>query len=299
MSERQTELSAPLLPRDGVGARPLFAVVAIVVALACLASLGARAAFRAAETWSTELQTAMTVRILSPTTEGAAERAALALRTIDGVTSATAMDRKRAAELLRPWLGSGDLPEDLPLPALIEVGINPAVLDVEKAVAAKLAKQGFTADVDDHSRWAQDVQRASGVVRSLALVALGLLAGAGLATVAFAARASLETRRDVVEIAHMVGAEDKFVASAVQDRFVRLGLQAGAAGAGGALVTALLVWLALGSGDGADGTKALLGGASVIHWTDIWILLVAPVLAAAASGLTARLSALATLRRLF
>jgi cell division transport system permease protein len=56
--------SAPLLPPDSGRDRPLFAVSAILVFLACLAALGAAGAWSAAEGWTTQLAEELTVQIL-------------------------------------------------------------------------------------------------------------------------------------------------------------------------------------------------------------------------------------------
>jgi len=49
-----------------------------------------------------------------------------------------------------------------------------------------------------------------------------LIAAAAAAVVAFATRAGLAGRRDVVEVLHMTGAEDGFIARLFQVRFARV-----------------------------------------------------------------------------
>jgi hypothetical protein len=60
-------------------------------------------------------------------------------------------------------------------------------------------------------------------------VVLLVLTAAALA-VAFATRGAMAGSRDSVEVLHLVGANDAFIAREFQSRFVRLGLKGGAIG---------------------------------------------------------------------
>jgi cell division transport system permease protein len=283
-----------LLPADRRQARPLMVVVAIMCALGCLAGLIARAGFRAADTWTSDLRSAMTVLVEAPRTEQDVTRAAAIIRAVPGVTGAIPMSRERAKQLLRNY-GSdiGPLIDELPVPRLIEVGIDPQQTGLQQAIDGRLEAAGFTAEVDDHSRYSGEILRTSGVLRGFALVALLALLGAAGASIAFAARAALETRREAVEILHLVGAQDAFVAAEVQRRFLRLGFVAGVVGAGSAGVLVLLALLVLSSG-----ATGLTAGGALFHWSDVWVLLVAPFVTALASAAAAWVAARETLREL-
>jgi ATP-binding cassette subfamily F protein uup len=65
---------------------------------------------------------------------------------------------------------------------------------------------------------------ASTIILSGAAVVLLVLAAAALA-VAFATRGAMAGSRDSVEVLHLVGADDDFIAREFQSRFVRLGLR--------------------------------------------------------------------------
>lgn len=283
-----------LLPADRRQARPLMIVVAIMCALGCLAGLIARAGFRAADTWTSDLRSAMTVLVEEPRTDQDLIRAATVTRAVPGVTQAEPMTRQRAKDLLES-VGSdiGPLLDELDVPRLIEVGVDPQAEGLKARIADQLEQAGFTAEVDDHSRYSSEILRTSGVLRGFALVALVALLGAAGASIAFAARAALETRREAVEILHLVGAQDAFVAAEVQARFLRLGFVSGLAGAAvaGVLVVAGLAVM-------SAGATGLTQGGVLIQWSDAWILLLAPIVTAAASALAAWIAARETLREL-
>jgi cell division transport system permease protein len=285
---------AALLPADSRQVRPLTIVVAIMCALGCLAALGAAAGFRAADTWTSDLKSAMTVVVQNPRDDASLARAAQIVGGIEGVTRSVAMTRERAKDLLKNYgTDMGATLDALPAPRLIEVGVAARQSRVAERMDAALKQAGYTSFVNDHSRFTGEILKTSAVVRILALSALVALIVAAVASIAFAARAALETRRDAVEILHLVGAKDEFVAREVQVRFLRLGLIAGGIGA---LVAGVI--MLIGTGIFAIGATDLTSGAALLKWTDIWILLVAPLVTAAASAWAAHVAARATLREL-
>jgi cell division transport system permease protein len=181
----------------------------------------------------------------------------------------------------------------LPAPRLIEVGVAARQSGVSERIDRALKAAGFTSFVNDHSRFTGEVLRTSALVRIIALAAVTALLIAAIASIAFAARAALETRRDAVEILHLVGARDDFVAREVQVRFLRLGLISGGIGAGAAAIIMLI-----GVGVFAIGATDLTSGSPLLSWTDIWILIVAPFVTAGASAWAAHIAARATLKEL-
>jgi cell division transport system permease protein len=285
---------AAILPTDTRQVRPLGIQMAIMCALGCLAALAAIAGFRAASTWTTDLKSAITVMVEEPRDDTALNRATEIVRAVEGVSSAAAMSREKAKTLLRNYGSNvGPLIDELPLPRLIEVGLANTEPGTQERIEAALERGGFTATVDDHSRYAGEILRTSTALRALALTALLFLVIAALASIAFGARAALQTRADAVEIMHLVGAEDSFVADEVQARFMRLGFIAGLFGAVGAglIGFGLTSLMALGSSD-------LTRGTPLVVLADIWVLVMAPFVTAIASAIAARLAARETLKEL-
>lgn len=284
----------PLLPADSRQVRPLTIVVAIMCGLGCLAALTVRSGFRAADNWTNDLESALTVLVSSPRDEQSLTRAVVISRSVEGIASANLMPKSKAKALLRTYGANiGALIDELPLPSLIEVGLVDKNKNSAGLLEAELKKAGYSVEIDDHSRYSGEILRTSMVLRGFALLALLALIIAAVASIGFAARAALETRRDAVEILHLVGAEDAFVAREVQSRFMRLGLIAGGIGAIGAGLMTVL-----GSGLMLIGASGMTKGADLLKWYDIWILLLAPIVTAGASAIAARIAARSTLREL-
>lgn len=289
---------APILPRGEAREGALFMVMAIICALACLSALGARAAYRAADNWTASLSGSMTVQLT--TSEDPFEKASAlqnaehALRETPGVIRAKGIDKKRAGELLEPWFGKGPLPDDLPLPSLLEIQVDPAAAPTPQKLERALRAAGLDAQVDDHKRWAGSVSNAAGALRVGALGILALLGAAAAATVSFAARAGLEARRDIVEALHLVGAQDRYISRLFEHRFLGLGVRAGVVGALLAIAgsVGLIVWLQ------KSGATHLLLGEVPLQPADYAILAFTPLMAGVIGMATARLSVMAALKKL-
>ncbi len=286
-----------LLPASSQTDRPLFVVVAILTALACAAGMGARATWSVTGAWTAELAGAATVQVRASaglTSEAAALEAADIARSLPGVADARALPRREAEALLEPWFGPDGLPADVPLPGLVDVRFEATQPAQASDVAAALAARGLDVLVDDHSRWAGPLMRAASAARGLALVIVALLTAAAAAVISYAVRASLNARRDIVDVLHMAGAGDGFIAREFMDRFITLGLRAGLAGA---VMAAFLAVLLMSATHASATAEEYFPSFRLAPW-DVLILLTAPPAAAGVAALTARRTVLQALRQM-
>ena len=281
---------APLLPRQDGRDRALSFVVASLCFLACLAVYAMLASSRAVGGWDRELTASATVQVRPKPDETGGEAAASAAETlagVPGVTEAAALDRQAAEKLLEPWLGKGNIPDDLPIPHLVTVELDPQHPASVAAMNAALSQAGLDATVDDHGRWMADVQRSGAAVRGAAATGALLVAAAAAAVVAFATRAGLAARRDVVEVLHLSGARDRYIAGLFQRRFAFLAARSGAYGA---LAAAAAAALARGLG-GSDGFTPVLPFA----WSDLLAAAPCPLAAGLVAAVAARRTAMGIL----
>ncbi|MEM5515763.1 FtsX-like permease family protein [Henriciella sp. AS95] len=277
--------ATPLLPESDAREAALFFVVAALCFLAVLAALTARGTYTAAKAWSAQVEGQMTVRLMDTDRRGAEEAAAI-VRGVPGVRSAAVLSQEELEDLLAPSFGPGGIPEGVPLPLLIAVETVADAPAEASAVNAALKAGGFNAVAEAHSTYAAEARRALGTLRIAAIGVVVLLAATAIAVIAFATHAALLARKDIVDVLHLAGAEDSFIAQLFSRRFWTLGLKAGAAGSVAALaVTAMIVFSARSAGSQSQ----LLPQLSLDFW-DLVILAVTPV----AAGLAARWAARGT-----
>jgi cell division transport system permease protein len=282
---------APFLPEKEARDGALIFVVAVLCFLACLTAMAVIAADRAAGGWTGQLVGEATV-IVRPrggeTPDAAAARAAEALSGAPGVAEARALEPAKAYDLIRPWLGDVSDLEDLPVPRLVAVTLDGKHPASARQLSAALKSQNVDATVDDHSIWIKDIRRAGGLVRWLGAGVFLLIAAAAGAVVAFATRAGLAARRDVVEVLHLAGAEDGFIARLFQVRFARVAGLAGLLGAGAAA--------ALGTGLRIAGGGEGLTPALPLAWSDLLAVIPCPLLAALVAAAAAQYTAMKLIR---
>ncbi len=273
----------PLLPKRDERDFALTFVVAVLCLLACLTALTAIAADRGARGWSRQLTGSATIVVRpkgAESPDAAAARAAETLAGLKGVTEARALAKDEAEELLEPWIGREALLEDLPVPRLVVVELDQATPATAQSLDSALQAAGLDASVDDHSRWIGDIERSAALIRWAAIGVFVLIAAAAAATIAFATRAGLAARRDVIEVLHLSGAKAPFIARLFQARFARMAAVAGLFGAAGAAM--------IGAGLRLAGGGAGLAPVLPLVWSDLAWLLPCPAIAALTAALAAR-----------
>ena len=206
------------LPLAGdASARFLPWIIGCMVYLAALAVAAALSAENLAERWHADLAGRFTVELppAPPSDEKEAKLRNITgfLSTIDGVIAVKLVGDSEKAALLQPWLGGIELPDDIALPDLIVVEAGKAV-DLAK-VSVELVAIDPAIRVDDHANWNGDLLAFSNSMKILALIVLSLIALTAVSTVIFVTRTGLAIHRRVIEIVHLVGARDSYIARPV------------------------------------------------------------------------------------
>lgn len=274
-------------------------LIAFMVYLAALALAGAIAVSNLTERWDSGLSDQMTVQVPPPRggdNDGLhAERVAAALEILRGergVRAAESVDDGEMAALLEPWLGEGAAREDLPLPALIAVEVEPANPPDPERLQGMLRAVSPGVVVEDHKRTLGRFLAVTQSLQLLALLVVGLVAGAAVISVVFVTRTGLAVHRQVIELLHLIGARDGYIAAQFQRQALKLGLAGGLIGVALAGVTILL----LGQVFAASGSVVVPDlGLSFRQWLLLALIPLATTLVAMA---TARWTVLRTLARL-
>lgn len=223
-------------------------LIAPLTYLACIAILLALAATGLADRWDSGLTGTLTVEL--PAEDDAAtrirmrEEALAVLRGWPDIRTAEPLPEAEILRLLAPWLGDGLALADLPLPQLIDVRL--ALRDETRAfdvsgLAVALAETVPGAVLDDHGAWRDDLLALAGAVRVGAVVLLAIIAGATVAAIVSMTRAGLAIHRPTIELLHIIGATDMFIARQFQRRALGLALRGALMALALVLVTVALV----------------------------------------------------------
>ena len=187
--------------------------------------------------WNESILGALTVQVM-PVVESNKE-AALAetlrqqskavefLNKWNGIEKATPLKDKQLNRLIQPWLGDGIEVSDLPIPRLIDVKIKKgAQIDFLK-LSESLAEVAPLASIDNHKLWLDKLIKFADSLRLLALVVLVLVVVVTSGAIFYCTQTSLGLHKSVIEILHMMGCEDTYVAQQYARKTAFLGFMGG------------------------------------------------------------------------
>jgi cell division transport system permease protein len=286
-------VATPIVPRGSIAVRSLTAVIAIMTFLAALTTGAVMMVLGAARDWQADVGREVTVQVRPAAGRDIEADVAKTLdivRAAAGIADVRAFTKQESAALVEPWLGSGLALDQLPIPRMIVVKLQPGAKPDFTDLRKTLVSQVPSASLDDHRRWVDRMRTMAGTAVFGGIVVLGLVLAATVLSVTFATHGAMAANRPIIEVLHYVGATDGFVLSQFQRHFLILGLKGGAIGGGIAIalfgfLEAANAWLA--GTPGGDETTALLGG----FWLGIpgyVALLALIVLMAVATALASR-----------
>jgi len=240
--------------------------------------------------WTGGLSQEMTIQVAHVRGQdiaAAVEEARAIAQDFPGVLEAVTLPGEAGAKLLEPWLGTRSL-EGLPVPRLIRVVVDPAatpdLLALERALS-----QVKGARLDTHRKWEAELTRMARALSVLSYAILLLISVSAIAIVIFATRAVLQANRPIVDLLHLVGARDSYIARQIDGRFLRTGMLSGFIGVGMGLFTFLLLGLSNGSGVAAASRNLLFAAPEIAIWSYAFLFLV-PVAATLICLITARIT---------
>ena len=214
------------------------------------------------------------------------------LNALPGI-QARVMTNEDIAKLIGPWLGSGDLLQELPMPVLVDVTRlevdgapdNDQILSTAKDVIADVT-------LDTHEEWLADLMQLAKACRMILIVISVILAITAALTVAATAKTRLALHKAEVDLLHLIGATDSYIATQFQRQAFRLATEGAAAGLLAAIITMAVIGFA----------KQHLGDTLVpqirLSWVEWLTLLVTPAIAGLIAIIASRFTVLHVLKKM-
>lgn len=289
----RTQRPGSIIPANLGALRSLTVAMTVMCYLACLA-IGALVLInRAVSSWTDSLSREITVQVRLVSGADLEQELAKAedlLRAFPGIVSVTVLDRDAGAALLEPWLGTRNL-EDLPIPRLIKVLVD-AKSPPDISALRKALEDIKGANLDTHRRWQAELTRMARALSVLSMTVLLLICISAVAIVVFGTRAVLQAHRPIVDLLHLVGAKDGYIARQIDGRFLKSGLQAGLCGVLLGMLTFFLLSLTGPEGGGgvADASRGLLFAPPEVAIWSYGFLLAVPLIATLISLVTSRMT---------
>jgi len=295
--------NAQLLPEATIAWTALTVVIAIMTFLACLMVGTVYMINQSASAWVNDIVSEVTIEldpVDTPDIDKKMTLVSLFLAKQKGITEVKPLSLQDSADLLEPWLGKSEAIEALPIPRLIAVEIDRSDPPDLKLVGEALQKNFDGVTLDDHRRWQSEIR---GVTRTAALgglILLGLVAAATVAVIISATRSAMASNREVIEVLHLIGASDSFIAGEFERHFFGLGLRASLAGAVAAALVFLLLPLFMhlvGGGMVAAAETRRLFGAGDLDFSGYLLFVLVVIVVSGLCMITSRLGVVRVLRK--
>jgi cell division transport system permease protein len=286
------------LDRDST-ARFLPWIIGFMVYLAMIAATVALLVHHVTQRWQRDLSAQLTVELPAvfgeeePARKQRVDAAVEEISDTNGVIGTRLLDEAEVKRLLSPWLGEQADQLGVTLPDLIAVSLQRDTRPNLSELAERLQAASPGAVIDDHAEFNAGAMNFLRTIEVLAISLLALVLVATAGVVAFVARAGLSIHRRIVEIVHLVGAHDSYVARQFQAQAFRYGFV-------GALIGTLLAAATLLSAGvfAARGAAPLSAAARAFEAWMIWPLALIPLAAVLIAMLTVRVAVLQALRRM-
>jgi cell division transport system permease protein len=244
--------------------------------------------------WQQGLTGKMTIEIPHDVTKGLSPLAIQSLvnelNLLPGI-KAERLTQEDIAELVGPWLGDGARLAELPLPTLIDVQkSDEETSSSNEKIEEKIHTFIPSATLDTHQEWLADLLKLAKACRMLLIGIAVVLALTTALTVAATARTRLALHKEEVDLLHLIGATDSYIATQFQRQAFRLATEGAAAGLVMALISLLIVGL----------IRKQMGGTLLpalhLSWFEWVCLLLTPLLAGAIAMIASRFTVLRALK---
>lgn len=231
------------------------------------------------ENWNQSILGSLTVQIM-PINDSNPEKAAAEtlayqdkavefLQNIKGITKVTPLNDEQLKNLIQPWLGDGVNIDNLPIPRIIDVKISPdADINFIK-LAQELAIASPQASLDNHKLWLSKLIQFADGLKLIATTVLLLVIAISAGAIFYTTQMSLGLHRNIIEILHIMGAKDAYIAQQYAKRMGFLGLIGGVCGLLFSIPTIFFIGSLATQIEGGIISEANL---SILDWITIMIL---------------------------
>lgn len=246
--------------------------------------------------WQAGLTGRMTLEIpydrANPVSEQDKQALTQKLNNLDGI-KARVLTLDDMGTLVGPWLGDKASLAELPMPTLVDIAREDSPGAASDAQIQKAARQIISsATLDTHEEWLADLMQLAQACRMILIVISFILAITSALTVAATARTRLALHKEEVDLLHLIGATDAYIATQFQRQAFRLATEGAAGGLALALVTMTLISL----------VKRHLGDTLVPQFSMTWVqwvcLLLTPLLAGVIAMIASRYTILRALKKM-
>lgn len=266
-------------------------VLAIVMAVNAMAT-----------SWENDIMGALTVQIIpvedenkhidSEKTLEQQNKVLQFMENVSGVKSVRVLSSEDIEKLMTPWLGNKVDISELPIPALLDVGLKDDGSINYDEVTRGLKQITPNATIDNHRLWLNRLLKFASSLKNMAMLVLLMVAGICALSIYYSTRTSLWINKESLEILHVVGATDQYIAKQYALNYAKIGFFSGIMG----LLVAIPCIILVGK-YGISTGSGLINGAklSAVAWI---VIMITPLFSSGYSMMTSYLTVRKSLEKL-
>ena len=225
-------------------------IIGLMVYLATLSLVGAISLSGVISKWDEGFRNGFSVELSPPegTTPEAMKmemvrqkRVLDILSSLPGIRRTQVIAKTSVSTTADSWLGSEEENIGLPLPTIIDVEIQPGAPFDMRRLQNALDEEVPGTTVTSDREWRQGLRTIANIFLSISVVVASLIGFATVAISAFTTHTGLIIYHKIIEILHLVGARNAYIARQFQNHTMKLGIRAGLIGFSLSILTYLLL----------------------------------------------------------
>jgi cell division transport system permease protein len=222
-SRKKRQYDLPLNRGSGTGF--LILIVGLMTFLGLLSVGGAMTLSSIQQRWSSGLENRVTIEVPSEMNgsllteqelNDASQRLIAMLQAHPSVLASHPMSQEEILSLVTPWLGDTALLQNIPLPAVISVLLSDSDASILAGLSQQVKEIASHARLDTHETWLQDILKFAGALKFVAALLVAIIGFTTFTAVASAVRARMDIYKDDVQLLHLMGASDTYIARQFQ-----------------------------------------------------------------------------------
>ncbi len=156
------------------------------------------------------------------------------LTTFHAVKSAELLSEEKITEMLSPWFDmqpdmdnsqTSDSEIFMPIPVLISLDMKETGNRTAHDIRMQIEEVTPLARLDKHESWLEELLRLTGTLRLVAVLITVVISAAGILAVAGAMQSRMAEHKESVELLHLMGAGDNYIARQFQRHAFIISLQ--------------------------------------------------------------------------
>ena len=245
--------------------------------------------------WSIDDTSSLTIQLMPAqniSDEDQVDKARKVLEEIREIKDIYVLSKLENLALIKPWIGTETIPSELQLPRLIDIQFEAGRKLSAESLALKLRKSILNAHVIDSKQWLNNVIDVSQSLKFLAVAIIILIGLTAVVTVFFTMRMGMSIHKNVIELLHLIGAKDDYLAAQFQRQAILLGFRGSILGCTFAVATLYGIWHVV------DQLNTSVFPSNLLPYWEWPILAAVPIINIIIAGITARFTVLKELKKI-